>query len=199
MECADYIIQIFADDATKSAVSGSKSQMLSKGVISLAAAAGSISAILVFCGVAAFAQTGQTSASSVINEVYLAKDDGSGKAGEQVTEFSTGDIPIHCVVLLEAAGAVTVKMNFVAVAVAGVKPDTKVVSASYTTSEKQDRVNFTGRPEGKWIPGRYRVDLFVEGKPQKQVEFNIKATVALPASMTTFVPASKPKPRTKGQ
>lgn len=190
---------MFAADATKSAVYGSKSQMLSKRVISLAAAAGSIAAILVFCGVAAFAQIGQAPASSVINDVYLAKDDGSGKAGEQVTEFSIGDIPIHCVVLLEAAGAVTVKMNFVAVAVAGVKPDTRVVSASYTTKEKQDRVNFTGRPEGKWTPGRYRVDIFVEGKPQKQVEFNIKASAALPASMTTFVPASKPKPRTKGQ
>src|SRR5436309_13329289 len=39
---------------------------------------------------------------SGIEEAYLAKDDGEGKAGEQVTEFQTTDVPIYCVVLLES-------------------------------------------------------------------------------------------------
>jgi hypothetical protein len=111
-----------------------------------------------------------------IEKVYLARDDGNGKAGDQVTEFYTGDIPIYCVVLLNAAPKTVVKMNFVAVSVAGVKPDTRVVSSSYTTKEGQNRVNFTGRPEDKWTPGKYRVDIFLDGKMANSVEFLIKGT-----------------------
>ena len=166
--------------------------MLTKAIVLPAA----VALVSVFLGiVAASGQDTQRPSSPVIEEVYLAKDDGGGKAGEQVTEFATGDIPIHCVVLLDSAAKVTVKMNFVAVAVAGVRPDTKVVTASYTTSERQNRVNFTGHPEGKWTPGRYRVDLFIDGKPQKQVEFSIKGSApSLPAA-TKFVDRQKPARR----
>ena len=113
--------------------------------------------------------------SSGVEEVYLAKDDGEGKAGDQVSAFSTTDIPIYCVVLLESSKATVVKMNFVAVSVSGVKADTKVVTASYTTKESQNRVNFTGRPDGKWTPGKYRVDIFLDGKLAKNLEFAIKS------------------------
>lgn len=130
--------------------------------------------LLLFCQ-AAFAQTDQPKITGGIEEVYLAKDDGSGKAGEQVTEFQTTDIPIYCVVLLESDSSTVVKMNFVAVNVAGVKPETKVVTASYTTKDGQNRVNFTGRPEGKWTPGKYRVDLFLDGKKAREVELIIKS------------------------
>lgn len=109
-----------------------------------------------------------------VEELYLAKDDGNGKAGEQVSEFSTSDVPIYCIVLLDTAEKVTVKMNFVAVKVSGVKPDTKVVTASYTTKEGQNRVNFTGRPDGRWVPGKYRVDIFLNGKAVRNVEFDIR-------------------------
>ena len=107
--------------------------------------------------------------SSGVEEVYLAKYDGEGKAGDQVSAFSTTDIPIYCVVLLESSKATVVKMNFVAVSVSGVKADTKVVTASYTTKESQNRVNFTGRPDGKWTPGKYRVDIFLDGKSLKDI------------------------------
>lgn len=117
-------------------------------------------------------------ASPSIEEVYLARDNGNGKAGDQAQEFRTTDVPIHCVVVLDSPGKVTLKMNFVAVKVAGVKPETKVVSASYTTSEKQNRVNFTGMPDGAWTPGRYRVDLFIDGKAARSIEFDIKASTA---------------------
>ena len=132
-----------------------------------------------------------------VEEVYLARDNGKGKAGDQVSEFSTSDIPIYCVVLLETGSKVTVKMNFVAVSVSGVKPDTKVVTASYTTQEGQNRVNFSGRPEDKWTPGTYRVDIFIDGKISKNVEFEIKnsaiATTAA-AKFTTVSGPPKPPP-----
>ena len=77
-------------------------------------------------------------------------------------------------VVLGSAAPVTVKMNLVAVSVAGVKDETRVVSSSYTTKDNQDRVNFTGRPEKLWIPGRYRADVFIDGTLVKKIDFEIR-------------------------
>ena len=154
-------------------------------------------AFLTFFVVPAFAQS-DVPAAPTVEEIYLARDDGEGKAGEQAIEFRTNDIPIYCVVLLDAVGKVTVKMNFVAVNVSGVKAETKVVTASYTTKDGQNRVNFTGRPEGKWTPGKYRVDLFIDGKASKNLEFEIKGSGAVNSAVSGFQPSppqrTKPKP-----
>jgi hypothetical protein len=133
-----------------------------------------------------------------VEDLYLAKDNGSGKAGEPVSEFSSSDVPIYCVVLLDGPAKVTVKMNFVAVGVRGMKPETKVVTATYTTKEGQNRVNFTGRPETDWPPGRYRVDIFLDGKAAKTVEFDINAAGTSVGGNNTakkFVPVEDPKRR----
>jgi hypothetical protein len=132
-----------------------------------------------------------------VEEVYLARDDGNGKVGDQAAEFRTTDVPIHCVVLLDTVGKVTVKMNFVAVKVAGVKPETKVVTASYTTGDRQNKVNFTGTPDGIWTPGRYRVDLFIDGKASKSIEFDIKASTTNVAAASYLKPPDPPKPPPK--
>ena len=152
----------------------------------------------------ASAQAEPAQTPSGIEEVYLAKDDGNGKAGDQATEFRTTDVPIYCVVLLGSDAKTVVKMNFVAVSVSGVKPDTKVVTASYTTKEGQNRVNFTGRPEGNWTAGKYRVDLFLDGKMVKIVEFEIKGvggnTSAVKYLQSAETPKQKPaRPTGKNQ
>lgn len=144
----------------------------------------------IFVAVSAYAQADPMSASAV-EVLYLAKDNGNGRAGDQVSEFSTSDIPIYCVVLLGGTAKVTVKMNFVAVNVAGVKADTKVVTASYTTKDGQNRVNFSGRPDDKWTPGTYRVDIFLDGKIAKNVEFEIK-NKSITATAAKFVPSPDP-------
>ena len=151
--------------------------------------------------VAALAQTDPQKPAGV-EELYLAKDDGNGKAGEQVSEFATTDVPIYCIVLLSAPQKVTVKMNFVAVGVAGMKADTKVVTTSYTTKEGQNRVNFAGRPEGKWPPGKYRVDIFLDGKAAKALEFDIRSTGSNSGGNNTagkylLAEDSKPRPAKK--
>ena len=156
-------------------------------------------AVVLFCLLAAVTSSAQGTISPpsapAIDDVYLARDDGNGKAGEAAAEFRTTDIPIHCVVVLESPAKVTVKMNFVAIKVTGVKPETKVVSASYTTNERQNRINFTGTPEGTWTPGRYRVDLFLDGKAAKSVEFDIKASSANVAAASYLKPPDPPKPK----
>lgn len=150
-----------------------------------------------FIAANAFAQS-ETPLPPGIEEVYLARDNGEGKAGEQVTEFRTTDVPIYCVVLLDSNAKAVVKMNFVAVSVAGVRPETKVVTASFTTKEGQNRVNFTGRPEGKWTPGKYRVDLYLDGKIAKNVEFEIKGGAAVGGNTSAskyLIPPDVPKPK----
>ena len=156
-----------------------------------------VAAFFVIFTLTAFAQ-GDVPPAPAVEEVYLARDDGNGKAGDEVTSFATTDVPIYCVVLLDANAKVTVKMNFVAVNVAGVRAETKVVTASYTTKEGQNRVNFTGRPEGKWTPGKYRVDLFLDGKPASKLEFEIKGPAAgVNSAATNF--REPPPPKTKTQ
>ena len=140
----------------------------------------------------------QTQPAGGIGEIYLAKDDGAGKAGEAAASFVTTDIPIYCVVQLDSATPVTVKMNLVAENVPGVKAETRVVTTSYTIKDGQDRVNFSGRPQGRWVVGKYRADIFIDGKLVKNLVFEIKAAGSASASRTDFQPRVKPKPRSRG-
>ncbi len=136
-----------------------------------------------------------------IEDIYLTKDDGKGKKGDIAEKFATTDVPIHCVVMLDSEKSVTVKMIFVAVSVKGVKPESKVVTTVYKTDGMQNIVNFTGRPDGVWTAGTYRVDIFLDGKPAGNRLFEIEKPAAeiekIPAGKK-FVPSknfvSKPKP-----
>ena len=130
--------------------------------------------------------------SMTVEDVYLARDDGEGRAGEVTSVFTQTDIPIHCIVMLAKSDPAAVRMNFVAVKVNGVKPDSRVVSASYLTVQGQDRVFFTGKPHDKWTAGSYRIDVFVNDKLEKSLDFEVKDGV-LPAA-SNFAP-TKPKPR----
>ena len=126
--------------------------------------------------------------------IYLARDDGTGEAGEPADSFLTTDVPIYCVVMLSADGtavsaAINVKMNFIAVKVAGVRPETKVVSAQFTTNGTHDRVRFTGRPDKRWVAGTYRTDIFINGKPAGRKDFVISEparTEPMPAAGSSF-------------
>lgn len=135
-----------------------------------------------------------------IEEIYLAKDDGKGNEGDVAESFNTNDIPIYCVVQLDSMKPTTVKMHFVAVSVKGVKPETKVVTVSYKTNGKQNRVSFTGRPDTVWTAGTYRIDIFLDGKLVQSKSLEIKNAPNLPEAANSFQPAKqtappKPKPR----
>ncbi len=147
--------------------------------------------ILLFIGVCAgiaAAQAPQSAQKTGVAEIYLAKDDGTGKAGAEAESFVPTDVPIYCVVQLDSAGPVSVKMNLVAVSVAGVRAETKVVSTTYITKDQQDRVSFTGKPYGNWVVGKYRADIFVDGLPAGSKPFVIQKAAARDE-------AAKPVPR----
>jgi hypothetical protein len=135
-----------------------------------------------------------------VDSVYLARDNGEGKAGDMSESFLTTDIPIYCVVQLNSTKPVTVKMNLVAVNVAGVKAESRVITVSYKTNGKQDRVSFTGKPDGVWTAGSYRIDIFVDDKLTVGKTFEIKKSPSeiqkSAAQAENFVPP-KPKPKPK--
>jgi len=150
---------------------------------------------LIILALSGYAQTVQNPADVAVTDVYLAKDDGSGKAGEPATSFVTTDIPIYCVVMLDSAKTATVKMNFVAVSVLGVKAETKVVTTSYTTKNGQNQVNFTGRPAKLWVTGKYRLDIFLDGKFVKNVPFDIQKPQSATGSALLLRPKTGQKPK----
>lgn len=141
----------------------------------------------IFC----FSVYGQNTENS-IDEIYLAKDDGNGKAGEMATSFTTTDIPIFCVVKLDLSQPTEVKMNLIAVKVKGVKPETTVITTAYKTKDEQNRVNFKGKPEKLWIAGTYRVDIFLDGKLATAQEFEIQNSTVI--AEKTEKPKTPPKP-----
>lgn len=112
-------------------------------------------------------------AADPIDTIVLSRDNGEGKPGEETATFLPNDIPLYCVITLKNFDVVTVRMNLVAVKVGGVKPETKVVSASYTTKNGQNRIIFTGRPDGRWEPGNYRIDVFIGGGKVRSVPFTV--------------------------
>lgn len=124
-----------------------------------------------------YAQIDQTKSQNQVNveEIFLAKDDGSGKAGEKSESFMPTDIPIYCVVQLDSMKSAIVKMNLVAVKVNGVKPETKVITVSFKTDGSQSRVSFKGAPQGNWVAGNYRFDIFVDDKPAGKKDFEIQS------------------------
>lgn len=160
-----------------------------------------ISLVILAANLFAIGQTATPAAPAEngIESIYLARDDGKGNPGEQVTSFSTTDIPIHCIVAFDSPKQAVVKMVFVAVAVAGVRPDAKVVTTTYTTKSDEDQVNFTGKPKDKWAPGKYRVDIFVDGKLITNVAFEIKPASGSVDGAAFFQakPKSKPVPPIK--
>jgi hypothetical protein len=156
--------------------------------------------LLIFCllfNLCVFGQADNNGAEKEVGveEIYLAKDDGSGQAGETSEKFLTTDIPIYCIIQLDSMKSAIIKMNLVAVDVRGVKPETKVITVSYTTNGKQSRVHFTGSPEGNWVTGNYRIDIFINDKPAGEKTFEIQGSPIKAANAAA--PPVKPAPKRK--
>ena len=141
-----------------------------------------------------YGQPPQPAEMSWFESMYLAKDDGNGKAGIAATNFGTKDIPIYCVVILGSASPVSVKMNLVAVAVAGGKAETKIVSTIYQTKDNQNRVNFSGRPDKQWIAGKYRADIFINDTLVKKLDFEIRKPAPIRSALS-YQPKQPSKPK----
>ena len=132
-----------------------------------------------------------------VEEISLARDDGNGQAGEAASVFMTNDVPIHCFVQLASAKSVLVKMNFVAVKAIGLKAETKVVTVNYKTNGKSNVVNFNASPETVWAAGKYRIDILLDGKFAKSLEFEIKKSTKELSKEKQSPPKVKPQPKAR--
>ena len=125
--------------------------------------------LCLLCFSGAFAQPGESrytekNKESKAASLTLARKDLTGNIVEDIEIFSPKDIPIYCYVDLSSTKSVTVQLNFIAVKVRGIRPNTKIISVSYKTKKGEDSVTFTGKPDKKWIVGSYRVDILLDGK-----------------------------------
>ena len=84
-------------------------------------------------------------------------------------------------------------MVLVAVNVPGMKAETKSVTISFTTNGKQNIVNFRANPEGIWVAGKYRADVFINNKPAGNKEFMIEKPNTIEKET---VPKTDTKPKT---
>lgn len=151
----------------------------------------------------AFAQTDETikNTESSVEEITLARDDGSGQAGETSEKFNITDRPIYCILQIASTKTVAVKMILVAVKASGLKPETKIVTLNYMTQKDETGVTFNFSPgKGIWVAGDYRIDVFLDGKLSKSQTFQIEKsskTIEKQIAPKSFAPRGKnvQKPR----
>ncbi len=155
--------------------------------------------LCLFFGFSVFAQSDKVENKEeiTVEEISLARDDGKGGVGEISDNFLTTNVPIHCFVRLSSVKAVEVKMNFVAVKAENLRPESKVVTVSFKTGDKQDSVNFTASPETVWAAGNYRIDILLDGKLAKSLEFEIKKSSKEIVKEKQSPPKPQPQPKTR--
>lgn len=125
------------------------------------------------------AQNGGGEGESVeVVEIALAKDDGSGAAGEEQYEFLPTDVPLHCSVLLDSPKVSSVRMDIVFLKAENATTGTKVVTVNFKSNGTHEIINFTGKPERYWKVGNYKVDIYLNGKLSKSKNFLVKPASA---------------------
>lgn len=101
-----------------------------------------------------------------IEKMVLARDDGHGRAGEQVRAFKSSDNPLHCVVKLNK-GKKGLRVHFRWIVVDGDGVKNLMVLDNVCTVLKPEEVqgidNQWRRKTAAWPPGKYRVEAFIEG------------------------------------
>ncbi len=132
--------------------------------------------LCLFFGFNVFGQSESDDSEVAVEKISLARDDGKGNVGEEITTFLTTDTPIYCSVELSSTKSVAVKMNFVVVEVNGLKAGKNIVTVSYKTNGKQNLVNFNASPTDTWTAGKYRVDILLDGKLAESLNFEIQKT-----------------------
>ncbi len=159
-----------------------------------------ISLAVFLCLFFSFNISGQTSEDSEntnvnVESIALMRDDGRGNPGDETEFFKTTDIPVHFQIQINSFAPVTFKMTLAAADVKSLKAGTKILTVSYKTNGEQNIVNFKGSPKTVWLAGKYRVEIFIDGKAAGNKEFEISA--ASPAQNNKKMNLTPPKPNTK--
>jgi hypothetical protein len=134
-----------------------------------------------------------------VEQIYLARDDGKGNPGATVEKFNVSDRPVYCIIQLNTEKPVAVKMIFVAAKANRLKPETRIITVSYTTKENENGVTFNASPDGLWMAGEYRIDVYINNKLSKSRTFEIgnptiePSKEKIPTTPKSFAPRKKVK------
>ena len=108
-----------------------------------------------------------------VNEINMAKDN-DGDPGVSADEFSPGDRTIHCVIMLnKAKGGTKIKFDWHAVDVAELG-NSEIRSIDYTTRPFENKIHAHLTLQRDWPKGSYRVDVYINGNLDKQVNFMVE-------------------------
>ncbi len=117
--------------------------------------------------------TSGAKSTGLIKQAHMAKDNGKGGPGDKTDTFGPADRTIHCVVELAEPSAET-KIRY----------SWWVVEAEGAKNEKIEDIEYTTRPEDRvvhghltlpndWPPGKYKVDVYVNGNLEQSVDYNV--------------------------
>jgi hypothetical protein len=123
--------------------------------------------------------TGETnsedsSSTSAIAEIHMAKDDGKGNPGERADVFSPRDRTIHCVTKLKEMKSGT-KMKFTWWIVdADGSQNQKIRDIDYTTKSLENVIHGHLTLPQNWPEGKYKVEVYVNDNLEKTAPFSIQ-------------------------
>ncbi|WP_298008136.1 MULTISPECIES: hypothetical protein [Anaerolinea] len=104
-----------------------------------------------------------------IQEVWMSTDD----AGEQRTTVYAPDAVFYAQVdLRNAPDDTQLKAVWTAVDVEGADPNTVLAETEFTSGSGQVTFNLTN--DQLWPPGTYRVEIYLNGKLDKSVDFSVQ-------------------------
>lgn len=119
--------------------------------------------------VAAVLACGFSASTARITDAYLAAD----RDGNEATEAFFPEEAFYLIVdLANAPDSTEVQATWVAVDVEGVDPETEIDSAALTSGD--GRLTFDLTNDDLWPIGLYRVDVYLNSKLERSLEFEVQ-------------------------
>jgi hypothetical protein len=110
---------------------------------------------------------------TTVDSIALSRDDGSGKAGETVESLKPSDRKFHAKVAFDKGDDAKVKADLIAVDTPEGK-NVNVLSQDYDLGGMENTIDLTFSLPNDWPAGSYKIDVSVNGKPDKSKEFKIE-------------------------
>ncbi len=104
-------------------------------------------------------------------DAFMAKD---SAGNERTTIYAQGDIFYAIVDLANAPSDTTLRAVWFAVNVQGEQPNTQIDDATTTSGDARLTFNLTNAANTLWPIGQYRVDLYLNDKLEKTLEFEVQ-------------------------
>jgi hypothetical protein len=127
---------------------------------------------MVLVAAAAFAACGK-SGPTTVESITIARDDGSGKAGDAVESLKPTDHEFHASIKFDKGNDVKVKADLIAVDTPEGK-NINVLTQDYDLGGINNTVDLKCSLPRDWPAGSYRIDVSLDGKLAKSKEFKIE-------------------------